>query len=286
MHILNPNPDTRQAGPIRAVRHRRGTSLLWLVLIFMTLIGFVSFAVDFGRVQLAKSEIEAATDAAVRAAGQRFIDGGSAGDMLASAVGAASSNSVNGVPVVVRTDNLLIGVYEPATRTFTQTSDLNVCNAIRVQLNHKFGDDGPALCFLNMLSPQEYSVKSRATIMIGDPPAGFDSRTYTVTTPGGSGGNPGSIVTETTVIEAYLPPVVVPDPTPPVAVTPEPLPYVASPEPTPYVVPTPDPTPPQAPIEVTTVIVTPDTTWTTPETTVTTTVTTPTPRRRTMVQVD
>jgi hypothetical protein len=266
-------------------RCRHGTTVVWLIMCFMTLVAFISFGVDFGRMQVAKSEIQAATDAAVRAAGQKFIEGGSMGQMLSAAVGAASDNTVDGVPVTVRMSNLKLGVYEPSARRFTETSDMSVCNSVRIELEHRFGSDGPNLSFLGLLSSDEFKVRSRATIMSGDVPAGFDSYSYTVTTPGMSGGSPGSVVTETTVVDAYTPtptptptPAPAPDPTP-TAVT---APFTVSPpaDPTPA---TPDPTP----AVTTTTTTTPDTTWSTPGSTTTVTVTTPAPApRRTMVQVD
>src|SRR5215212_5979410 len=46
---------------------RRGASLIWVTVSFTTMIAFASLAVDFGRVQVAKTELLEAADAAARA---------------------------------------------------------------------------------------------------------------------------------------------------------------------------------------------------------------------------
>ena len=147
---------------------RQGSVLIYGLFGFSFMLGMGVLAVDFGRTQVVKSQIQAATDSAVRAAGQKMVEGASMDQILAAAVGVASSNVVDGQPVVVRRSDVKIGVYDLATRTFTETSDLNLSNAIRIKLKYQFGVDGPELSFANICGQGGRTVTHRATVMVGD----------------------------------------------------------------------------------------------------------------------
>jgi hypothetical protein len=84
-------------------RLRNGVTLLYTMLAFIVLIGFVSLAVDFGRAQCAKTELQRAADAAARYAASGIDDG----TWADKAVGAARDNLVDGLPLVL--DNSLPG---------------------------------------------------------------------------------------------------------------------------------------------------------------------------------
>ena len=211
--------------PSRLHRPRRGSVMLWGMITIFMLFGFATLAVDFGRVQVAQSQIQSATDAAVRAAGQKFADGGDVGEILAAAVGVANSNMVDGVPVVVRRSSLHLGVYDPVKKKFFETDNINACNAIRIELSHQFGSDGGALAFAPLIGSGDRTVSHRATVMIGDVPAGWNEATYTVTTPPVTTTTPDTIVTETTVKTIFT------AATPPTAPTP-PQPAATPPPPT------------------------------------------------------
>src|SRR5687767_5387175 len=75
----------------RRVARRRGVSSIYIVVALVALCGFVSFGVDYGRVQLSKSQLQAAADAAVRAAAVKIDDGVTASRNAAVAVAAANT---------------------------------------------------------------------------------------------------------------------------------------------------------------------------------------------------
>jgi Flp pilus assembly protein TadG len=52
---------------------RRGSSMLYLVAVMAVLMGFASLAVDYGRVQMVKTQLQIAVDAATRAAAGRMM---------------------------------------------------------------------------------------------------------------------------------------------------------------------------------------------------------------------
>jgi hypothetical protein len=183
--------------------HQRGSVLIYSFFAIMVLLAFAVLSVDFGRVQLAKSELQAATDAAVRAAGQRMLDGGTPGEILASAVGAAGNNKIDGRSVTVRWSNLQFGVWDAAGRRFIFTNDPTMANAVRIELSHTFGVDSDGLHFAPLLGERTRTIHHRATVLIGDVPAGFDAKTFTQMNPGSSGSTPDTVITEETVTEYY-----------------------------------------------------------------------------------
>lgn len=130
---------------VRGARKRRGSALVYLMLILAVLTAFASLAVDWGRVQLAKSELETAADAAGRAACAALSDGDVAAAKRA-AVAAAAANSCDGAPVTLDPDNdLTFGSWDATGRTFSPTpaSGLPTPNAVRVTLGRTASRGNP-----------------------------------------------------------------------------------------------------------------------------------------------
>jgi hypothetical protein len=181
---------------------KRGGVLVYATVTVPVILSLAIFSVDFGRVQVAKSEIQAAADSAVRAAGQKMADGADVPTILAAAVGAASHNQIDGQPVKVRAADILIGVYDSDRRVFVPTNDPTMANAIRVSLRHEFGKDGPPLTFAHNTSGGVKSVVHRATVMVGDTPTEWTKvrESYDVIT---RGKDPDEIVTEESINEYW-----------------------------------------------------------------------------------
>ncbi len=107
---------------------RRGMSSLYTVVMLVALCGFVSLGVDMGHVQLAKTELRTAADAAARGAHGLAT---SMTQARADAVAVASANHCDGASVVL--DSILdveFGDWSPATKTFT--IDNSTPTAVRV----------------------------------------------------------------------------------------------------------------------------------------------------------
>src|SRR4051794_29187239 len=83
---------------------RRGMALIYAVVMVVVLMAFVSFGVDLGRVQLVKAELQAAADAAARAAAAELAAGSPDADVIAEAQYFAAKNQADGSSVVLRTD--------------------------------------------------------------------------------------------------------------------------------------------------------------------------------------
>jgi hypothetical protein len=96
---------------------RRGVAMLYVVIFMTALVGIASFAVDYSRVQLAKTQLRTATDAAARYS-VKWISGGQA-TTLQMANAAASDNAVNGSTLTINSADLVLGNWNTATRKFT-----------------------------------------------------------------------------------------------------------------------------------------------------------------------
>src|SRR5437016_2620154 len=90
-----------------------GFSLVWLIVCMVSLLGFVSLAVDLGRVQCAKTELYRAADAAARYAATGLSDGTAA----SKAIAAAADNTVDGTALVLTNSDVVTGTW--ANGTFT-----------------------------------------------------------------------------------------------------------------------------------------------------------------------
>ena len=112
-------------------RHRRrcGFTLVYTILLMTVLLGFSSLAVDLARVQMAKSKLLYAADAAARAACAQLSNGTAAAKN--AAVTWAGYNDCDGSSVVIDPNNDVdVGVWDSAAKTFTVTSTNP--NAVRV----------------------------------------------------------------------------------------------------------------------------------------------------------
>ncbi|MCB9688611.1 MAG: hypothetical protein H6735_26470 [Alphaproteobacteria bacterium] len=114
---------------------RRGNAVL-TGLMMSTLLGFSALSVDIGLIRVAKTELQASLDsAAVSAASE--LNGTAAGRVAAvqTAVEVAAANTVIGAAVNLPPANVVLGIYDPDTATFTvadgTTPNVQV-NAVRI----------------------------------------------------------------------------------------------------------------------------------------------------------
>jgi hypothetical protein len=111
--------------------------LIYTLVVMTALVAVASLAVDLGRAQLAKSELETAADAAGRAACAVLPKGGVSAAKSA-AVAAAAANQCDGSAVVLDpATDLTFGTWDSTKRTFTPTpaSGSPAPNAVTVTLS-------------------------------------------------------------------------------------------------------------------------------------------------------
>ncbi len=126
------------------------------------LCGFVSLGVDLGRVQLAKSELQTAADAAARAAANALEAGVSAARLAAQ--GAAADNTCDGVPVsLTPATDLSFGSWDSSSRTFVSCAagQESSATALRVSLRRS-STDGIPLLFGSVLGRSRCGISATA----------------------------------------------------------------------------------------------------------------------------
>lgn len=141
----------------RVLSHRRQSRGLVLIYVMFSMIIFLviaSMAVDMGHARLAKTQLQFATDAAVRAAAADLSKGQSTAQQTAVTIGAA--NSVDGTPLVINpSTDIVIGTWDPNAGTFTPQSGATsgTGNAIRISASRTAAKgNGIQLAFASLFS--------------------------------------------------------------------------------------------------------------------------------------
>jgi len=106
--------------------------LIYMVLILVALMGIASLAVDIGRVQVAKTQLRSAADAAARYGAAELPNGVSA--VQTAAKDAANDNTADGTTVTILNSDVEFGTWSTTARTFTVLTGAarSNANAIRV----------------------------------------------------------------------------------------------------------------------------------------------------------
>jgi Flp pilus assembly protein TadG len=114
--------------------HRSGATLPYLAMAMFVLIGFASFAVDWGRVQLVKTELQRTSDAAAMAAASNLGAGGTIAQIKSEAALWAGKNTTDGGNAVALADaDVEPGVWDDAAHSFTAAATVTAeTNAVRV----------------------------------------------------------------------------------------------------------------------------------------------------------
>ena len=161
---VRPARPTRP-GKAPAKLRRRGSTLIYTVVAMTALLGFCSLAVDFGRVELDKTSLQVAADAACRAACCKLSGGVTAAQN--AAIHTAAQNSVEGNPVShYQRATSSSGPGTPTNKTFTVLTGANQANAnaIRVTtgLTAARGNAIP-LTFASLLGKGKYDLTCKST---------------------------------------------------------------------------------------------------------------------------
>jgi Flp pilus assembly protein TadG len=112
----------------RGIRTRRGTTIIYLGIVIPAVIALASFAVDYARVQIAKSQLRLTVDAAARAGAASIPSGVTSAQN--SVVAVAASNNCDGAPVSIDSNlDIDFGTWSENARTFTVLSGVSRANA-------------------------------------------------------------------------------------------------------------------------------------------------------------
>jgi hypothetical protein len=111
---------------------RRGMALVYIAVVATIFVGLMSLAVDYGRVQLAKTQLLDAADAAARAGVASIPSGVSTAQAVA--IQAASENLADGTSVALDASDIEFGTWDASSKTFTVLTGAarSNANAMRV----------------------------------------------------------------------------------------------------------------------------------------------------------
>jgi len=117
---------------MRGRKNSSGNAIVYCILLLAVLVGFASLSVDYGRVQLAKTELRSAADSAARAAAAVMSTSKSAAQAMA--VQYAAANKADGTPVAIDPSrDVIFGMW--ANNQFVPASGANLASANAVQVN-------------------------------------------------------------------------------------------------------------------------------------------------------
>src|SRR4051794_233722 len=111
---------------------RAGVALFYCIVVMTVMVALCSMGVDYARVQLTKTELQRAADAAARYAATGLANDPAAA--RANAIAAAKDNLADGKPVVLLNSDIEMGRWDPIARKFTVLggSSEDFANAVRV----------------------------------------------------------------------------------------------------------------------------------------------------------
>lgn len=97
------------------IRNRRGAITVLVGVMLVLFIMGLAFSVDVAYMQLARTELQVATDAAAKAAVVTLSQGGNAGAANKAAIDMAHRNTVDGRPLTIDAQNVALGSLVPAS---------------------------------------------------------------------------------------------------------------------------------------------------------------------------
>lgn len=133
--------------------HRRGNVLVLTTVCIFALVGFMSLAVDYGRVTVARAELQTAVDAATRHAARtmRSLNGDQSAASASAAAVFAESKVDGAAPSFQPNSDMTLGIWNSNDETFTPATIAQGANAVRVQAAVVLGNQQRPLTLLSVL---------------------------------------------------------------------------------------------------------------------------------------
>lgn len=145
---------------------RRGVTIVWAGLCLTTLILIGSLALDFGRVAVAKAELQSAADSAARYAASGMIRSANPSGTATQHTNAIMAESkVDGQFLSAQSATVEVGTWNDQTKLFQATNQTNNINAVRVTLNRDIGGTG-ARALLAQVAGRSGPVRIRASSIV------------------------------------------------------------------------------------------------------------------------
>ena len=142
---------------------RLGMAVTWLLAAMTAIIAIISLAVDFGHVQMVKTELRRAADAAARAGVSYLGDYSSA---QSQAITLAGLNAADGQSVVLQgdpSDDIEFGTWDDIGRVFSKRTGTDRANANAIRINARriaANNNAVQLGFSSLLGVKTCDVKA------------------------------------------------------------------------------------------------------------------------------
>ena len=153
--------------------------MFYIVISLVAMMGFVSLAVDLGRVQTAKTALRVAADAAARAGMAAMPQGASA--VQAAAIAMAANNKCDGSTVTLTNSNIQTGIWNNSTKTFSSSGsadNITKFQAVQITAFRTKANGNPIPLLFGMLvgaNSCDVSTTSVAALMVEQQQAQFIS---------------------------------------------------------------------------------------------------------------
>lgn len=150
-------------------RVRHGATLLYTSICLIGLFAIVSLAVDWGRVQVAQSQLQTTADAAARYAVVALRnDNGNGSAAKSNAAAIVAQNKVDGVTAAIDTSkDVEIGTWDSKKKTFTATNNTNTANAVRITLQRSESRGNPIpLTFAPLIGRRNASISAQSVAVM------------------------------------------------------------------------------------------------------------------------
>jgi hypothetical protein len=151
--------------PSHRTTRRQGAVLIYAMIVMVAVSALCSLAVDYGRVQLAKTQLSAAADAAARYAVTGLADG----TYQSKAIAVAAQNNVDGTAMVLNGSDVTAGTW--ANNTFTPGGSSP--NAVQINaVRSASRGNGIALMYGAILGARSCDIHAMAIASLTPQPSG------------------------------------------------------------------------------------------------------------------
>lgn len=152
----------RRSNPLlkRRFTKRQGGVLVLVAIFLVVLIGMAAFSIDLAYIELVKTQLKAATDAAAKAGTSALVQGLSDADAQAAAINIAAANTVAGKPLKITVSDITIGQsVQQADGTWQFVAGLKPSQAVQVTsvLSSSNANGSVPLFFAPLLGTSSYS---------------------------------------------------------------------------------------------------------------------------------
>lgn len=159
--------------PLGYRQSRRGAVIVLVAVLLPVILTLLAFSINVSYMELARTELQVATDAAARAGGRTYALTGSTAEAIAIAKNAASRHNVAGTPLTLRNSDFTFGVASRAKSSsqYTFTPSSGPCNALSLTARRTTGSaNGPVTMLLpsilttSSFQPRQTAIATQAEL--------------------------------------------------------------------------------------------------------------------------